>query len=141
MNLHINVMTLGVTDMPRARKFYEALGWKASKSSNEHFTLFKAKGCMLALYGRDALAEDAHVPAAGSGFRGVTAACNVREKGEVSVVLAKAAAAGAKVVKPAQDVFWGGHSGYFQDPDGHLWEVAWNPHWKLNADGLVELDP
>ena len=69
MNLHINVMTLGVTDMPRARKFYETLGWKASASSNEHFTLFKAKGCMLALYGRDALAEDAHVPAQGEGFR------------------------------------------------------------------------
>lgn len=126
--------------MPRSRRFYEALGWKASKSSNEHFTLFKAKGCMLALYGAQALAEDAHVDAQGTGFRGVTAACNVRAKSEVSQVLERARAAGAEITKPAQDVFWGGHSGYFKDPDGHLWEVAWNPHWTLGPDGLVELE-
>ncbi len=140
MQLRINVMTLGVTDMPRSRRFYETLGWSASKSSNEHFTLFKSKGSMLALYGVIALAEDAHVAPAGDGFRGVTAACNVPTKDDVAKVLDMALAAGGRIAKAAQDVFWGGHSGYFHDPDGHLWEVAWNPHWKLTADGLVELD-
>lgn len=140
MIAHINVMTLGVTDLARSRQFYEALGWKASKSSNEHFALFKSKGTMLALYGRAALAEDAHVPESGQGFRGVTAACNVRTKEEVAKALEMARAAGAEIVKPAQDVFWGGHSGYFRDPDGHLWEVAWNPHWPLDANGLVVLE-
>jgi uncharacterized glyoxalase superfamily protein PhnB len=140
MRLAINVITLGVSDMPKARRFYEALGWQASKSSNESFTLFKAKGSMLALYGAKALAEDAHVEAKGSGFRAVTVACNVREKAQVAEVLEHARSAGAEITKPAQDVFWGGHSGYFKDLDGHLWEVAWNPHWKLDADGLVELE-
>lgn len=126
--------------MPRSRRFYEALGWAASKSSNEQFTLFKSKGCMLALYGVKELAEDAHVKADGKGFRGVTAACNVATKDEVAKVLSMAESAGGFVAKTAQDVFWGGHSGYFQDPDGHFWEVAWNPHWKLNADGYVELE-
>lgn len=140
MNLRINVMTLGVTDMQRSRRFYEALGWTASKSSNESFTLFKSKGSMLALYGAAALAEDAHVSPDGAGFRAVTAACNVPSKEDVAKALELARLAGAKITKPAQDVFWGGHSGYFQDPDGHLWEVAWNPHWPLNADGLIDLD-
>ena len=77
------------------------------------------------------LAEDAKVPAEGTGFRGVTLAHNVRRREEVSEVLALAEAAGGKITKPAQDTFWGGHGGYFSDPDGHLWEVAWNPDWEL----------
>lgn len=140
MRLRINVMTLGVTDMKRSRRFYEALGWTASRSSNEHFTLFKAKGCMLALYGAASLAEDAHVSSRGTGFHAVTAASNVPTKSDVAKALELARAAGAEITKPAQDTFWGGHSGYFKDPDGHLWEVAWNPHWTLDADGLVVLD-
>ncbi len=140
MQLQINVVTLGVIDMPRSRRFYEALGWNASKSSTERFTLFKSKGCMLALYGLQALAEDADVAPDGKGFRGVTAACNVRTKDDVAKVLDAALAAGGKVARSARDVFWGGHSGYFHDPDGHLWEVAWNPKWKLTNDGLVEIN-
>ena len=86
-----------------------------------------------------ALAEDATVKVIGSGFSGITLAQNVREKGEVAEILKVAEAAGGKIVKPAQDVFWGGHSGYFADPDGYLWDVAWNPYFMLNERGEVEL--
>jgi uncharacterized glyoxalase superfamily protein PhnB len=96
---------------------------------------FQAGGVALALYPRAALAEDAAVGAAGVGFRSVTIAHNVRAKEDLSAVLAEAQAAGGQVVKPAQDVFWGGHSGYFADPDGHLWEVAWNPFLPLERMG------
>jgi uncharacterized protein len=140
MDPRISVITLGVSDLVRSRKFYEALGWKASASSNEHFTLFRSTGPMLALYGREALAEDATLSAEGEGFRGVSVARNVASKELVATALAEAVAAGGRLVKPAQDVFWGGHSGYFADPDGHLWEVAWNPHWKLLPDGGIELN-
>lgn len=140
MDPRINVVTLGVSDMPRARRFYQALGWRASASSNESFTLFRSKGVLLALYGCDALAEDATVEARDPrGFRGVTLARNVASKELVAQALADAVAAGGTLVKPAQDVFWGGHSGYYADPDGHLWEVAWNPHWTLLPDGGIEL--
>jgi uncharacterized glyoxalase superfamily protein PhnB len=93
----------------------------------------------LSLYPRVALAEDAEIGAEGSGFRGLTLAHNVRLKEDVGVVLAEAEAAGGRIVKPARDVFWGGHSGYFADPDGHLWEVAWNPHLPLGDDGALHL--
>jgi uncharacterized protein len=99
--------------------------------------VFKMGGTVLALYPWDKLAEDAQVPDEGHGFRGVTLAHNVREQKEVSEVLALAAASGGKIIKPEQDVFWGGHSGYFADPDGHLWEVCWNPHFPLADDGTV----
>jgi len=139
MIARINVVTLGVTDMPRSRKFYEQLGWVASSSSNEHFTVFRPQGCALALYPMTLLAEDATVKPEGHGFRGVALAQNVPTKGDVKMALDAAVAAGGTVKKPAQDVFWGGHSGYFADPDGHLWEVAWNPHWRLTPDGMLEI--
>jgi uncharacterized glyoxalase superfamily protein PhnB len=85
------------------------------------------------------LAKDATVESKGNGFRGVTLAHNVPKKGEVAEVLKEAVKAGGKMVKPAQDVFWGGHRGYFADPDGHLWEVAWNPHFSFNKDGSLKL--
>src|SRR5579885_3637377 len=128
MESRLNIVTLGVSDTARSRRFYEALGWKASSASQGDIVFFQLGGMVLALYSREALAEDATVAAAGSGFRGVTLAQNVRSKEEVARALKVAEAAGAKILKPAQDVFWGGHSGYFADPDGHLWEVAWNPH-------------
>lgn len=136
---HINILTLGVNDLVRSRRFYAALGWQASSSSNEYFTIFRGNGCALALYPRVALAEDAGVSAEGHGFRGVTLAFNVSDKAAVQKALDEAAAAGGRVIKPAEDVFWGGHRGYFADPDGHLWEVAWNPHWRLNADGSLDI--
>lgn len=135
----LNIITLGVSDLKKARKFYEGLGWKASSASQGDIVFFQLGGIVLALYPRDTLAEDATILVEGNGFRGVTLAQNVRTKTEVAEVLKIAESAGGKIVKPAQDVFWGGHSGYFADLDGHLWEVAWNPHFTLNTQGEVEL--
>ena len=132
------MIALGVRDLPRSVKFYrDGLRLLPSSASNESIAFFKMGGTVLALYPWDKLAEDAQVPADGSGFRGVTLAHNVRRREEVSEVLALAAAAGGTITKPAQDVFWGGHSGYFMDPDGHLWEVAWNPFFPFAEDGTL----
>src|SRR5271156_3219236 len=131
------MIALGVRDLPRSVKFYrDGLRFVPSSASNESIAFFKTGGTVLALHPWDKLAGDAQVPDEGHGFRGVTLAHNVRERQEVGEVLALAAASGGKIIKPAQDVFWGGHSGYFPDPDGHLWEVCWNPHVPL-ADGTV----
>ena len=100
---------------------------------------FQAGGMALALWSRAELAEDARLSPEGSGFRGVALAYNTRTKEEVDAVLAEAVAAGATLPKPAQDMFWGGYAGYFADPDGHLWEVAWNPGFKMKADGSITL--
>lgn len=140
MGPRIHAITLGVSNLARARQFYEeGLGWKASSTSNEHFAVFHSKGALLALFPEKELAKDAQVEFARTGFRGVTLAHNVAAKEDVAKVMEKAASAGAKILKVPQDVFWGGHSGYFADPDGHLWEVAWNPHWTFNQDGSVNL--
>lgn len=139
MEPRISLITLGVADVARARAFYEALGFVASPASNENVTFFPAGGTVLGLFGWDPLAQDAGVPNAGDGFRGVTVAHNVRTKDEVERVLAAAEAAGGRIVTPAHDVFWGGHNGYFADPDQHLWEVAWNPFFPLADDGAVVL--
>jgi catechol 2,3-dioxygenase-like lactoylglutathione lyase family enzyme len=130
---------LGVADMARARRFYEALGWRASAAGSDGVTFFQAGGTILSLYDRAALAEDAHLPAEGSGFGGIALAHNVRERADVVRVLEEAKAAGGTILKPAEDVFWGGHSGYFADPDGHPWEVAWNPHFPILEDGSIRL--
>jgi len=132
----LNMVALGVADVEKARRFYETgLGWKASSASGGNIVFFQLGAAVLTLYPRAALAEDACVEAAGGGFSGVTLAHNVRTKEEVAAILSVAQAVGGKIVKPAQDVFWGGHSGYFADLDGHLWEVAWNPHFALNERG------
>ncbi|MCB9991176.1 MAG: VOC family protein [Rhodospirillales bacterium] len=139
MEQRISLITLGVRDVKKARAFYDALGWKAaSEDFPDTLIPYNLSGFALGLYGWDALAEDAQVPAEGTGFRGVTLAYNVRTKEEVSTVLAEAAQAGGAIVKPAQDVFWGGHSGYFSDSDGHLWEVAYNPFSPLGTDGAFQ---
>lgn len=141
MDARINIITLGVADLSISRNFYEkGLGWKVSAASQESILFFQLGAIVLALYPREGLAKDAHMDPAGSGFRGVTLAYNTREKTEVAKVLEIARQAGAKIVKPAQDVFWGGHSGYFADPDGHLWEIAWNPHISFNDRGELVLD-
>ena len=139
MEPRISLITLGVRDVARARAFYEALGFVASSASNESVAFFPARGAALGLFGWGSLAEDAGVEPAGEGFRGVTVAHNVRDKAEVAAVLAAAEAAGGRIVKPAQDVFWGGHNGYFADPDGHLWEIAWNPFFPIAPDGSLQL--
>ena len=99
------------------------------REGGDAIAFFETKGTRLALFPRDALAADATVPADGSGFRGFTLAHNVRSREEVDALLREAEAAGASVIKPAQDTDWGGYSGYFSDPDGYLWEIAWNPHF------------
>jgi|SRR5579863_722506 uncharacterized protein len=138
MDPRINVVTLGVEDVGRARQFYERLGWNAHPSSDANIAFFQANGLVLALYGREALAEDARI-SLGQGFGGVTLSYNVATKAEVAPLLLLAQQAGGRIMKPAQDVFWGGHSGYFADPDGHLWEVAWNPIWGLQGGGSLKL--
>ncbi len=139
MEARVSIITLGVGDLARARAFYEALGFRASAASQGDIVFFPTGGVVLALYPRAALAEDACVADVGGGFSGVTLAHNVRAKEDVAVVLAEAERAGGRIVKPAQDVFWGGHSGYFADPDGHLWEAAWNPFAPLSDAGVVQL--
>ena len=140
MDAKLNIVTLGVADLKRARDFYEhGLGWKASSVSGEQIAFFQLGGMVLALYPVDELAADAMQKPDGTGFRGLTLAQNVAAKEDVAAALRHAEQAGGRVVKPAQDVFWGGHSGYFADPDGHLWEVAWNPYFTLNERGEVIL--
>jgi catechol 2,3-dioxygenase-like lactoylglutathione lyase family enzyme len=139
MEPRVSIITLGVSDLARARRFYEALGFRASSASQGDVVFFHAGGIALALFPREELAKDAGVAADGSGFAGFTIAHNVRAREEVAQVLAAAAAAGGRIVKPAQDVFWGGHSGYFADPDGRLWEVAWNPFFEITPEGALKL--
>jgi catechol 2,3-dioxygenase-like lactoylglutathione lyase family enzyme len=138
MEQRISAITLGVADVLRARRFYEALGWKASSASNPHVTFFDVGGMVLGLWGRAALAEDSGVTD-GGGWGGVTLAYNLRTRAEVDAQLDAARAAGAKIVRAAGETFWGGYSGVFLDPDGHPWEVAHNPHWPLADDGRVKL--
>lgn len=129
MQPRISMITLGVRDLEVAIGFYEkGLGLPRMESPPE-VAFFTLDGTWLGLYGRQALAEDATVPAEGSGFTGVTLAHNVASEAEVDALLKQAVAAGGTLVKPGQRVFWGGYSGYFADPDGHLWEVAHNPHF------------
>lgn len=136
----VTLITLGVADLARARAFYEAgLGWKASPASQDDVVFFQAGALAVALFPRARLAEDAGVPAEGRGFGGVTLARNVREPADVERLLAVAQAAGGRILRPAEDAFWGGRTGYFADPDGHIWEVAWNPHFKLGEDGSLTL--
>jgi len=134
----LSVVTLGVSDLARSIRFYEDLGWKRG-NKEEGVAFFQMPGGIFALWSRAALAEDAGVPDSEPGFGGIALAYNARAKGEVDAVIAEAEGAGGRVVKPAHDTFWGGYSGYFADPDGHLWEVAWNPFWTIEADGRVTL--
>ncbi len=137
MEQRLSIITLGVGDLQRARAFYEALGWSvASEENAESIVCFTLNGIGFALYPRNKLIEDVG-PQAGSGAAtgAVTLAYNVRTREDVAKALDEAERAGGAVVKPAQDVFWGGHSGYFKDPDGHLWEVAWNPFSPLDDKG------
>ncbi len=129
MKPQINIITLGVKNLKRSIEFYEQGLGLPRMPFEGHIAFFQLAGTWLALYPWDDLAQDAEVPAAGSGFRGVTLAHNTASKREVDQVMIEAKNAGARIIKPAQDVFWGGYSGYFADPDGHLWEVAWNPHF------------
>jgi uncharacterized protein len=139
MEQRISLVTLGVSDLVRSRAFYEALGWKSVMRQAEGVAFFQAGGVALSLYPLGDLAADAGVSADGSGFRRIALAYNTRSREEVDRVLAEAEAAGAAIPKKAADAFWGGYSGYFADPDGFMWEVAWNPMFSIAADGSIRL--
>ena len=138
MEQRVSLVTLGVRDLARAHRFYEALGWTSGAAPADDVVFFQA-GCMIvALWGRDQLAEDTVVEDSG-GWGGITLAQNVRSPAEVDSVLAEAEAAGATIPRGGAETFWGGYSGIFIDPDGHAWEIAHNPHWTLREDGAVSL--
>lgn len=141
MEPRVSLITLGVADLARSRAFYEKLGFKASSVGGDGVVFFQIGALALSLFPRESLARDAGVAADGSGFRAITLAHNVRTREEVAAVIAEAVRAGATLVKASEEAFWGGQSGYFADPDGHLWEVAWNPHFPLAADGALSLPP
>jgi predicted lactoylglutathione lyase len=139
MQPRLTLVTLGVADIGKSRAFYEAWGWKASSASQPSVAFFQANGLALALFGRADLARDAGIEDRPTGFTAISLAYNARSKQEADEVYARAIAAGARAVKTLQDVFWGGYSGYFADPDGHLWEVAWNPFFPLDEQGHLFL--
>jgi hypothetical protein len=128
MEPRISIITLGVADLQRSIVFYrDGLGLPTTYKEGEGIAFFQLKGVWLALYPSDLLAEDACLPSERTRFGGITLAHNVASKAIVDEVIAGALAAGATLLKPAADTFWGGYSGYFADADGHPWEVAWNP--------------
>ncbi len=139
MDQRISLITLGVGDLARSRAFYARLGWAEVDPGQDQVAFFQMNGLGLGLFSREALAEDAHLPSAGSGFGGVTLAINVGSPEAVDAALAEAERVGARILKPGGHVFWGGYSGYFADPDGHAWEIAHNPFWTVHPDGRTEL--
>lgn len=139
MEARVHLITLGVEDLERSLRFYRGgLGWKVSGASTEEIAFLRAGGVVLALFPREELAADANVGPEGHGFRGIALAQNVAERDGVDEVLEEAVSAGATLVKAAEDAVFG-RSGYFADPDGHLWEVAWNPGFPFADDGTLEL--
>jgi uncharacterized protein len=138
MEPRVSLITLGVTDLARSRRFYEALGWRSTSKPEDGVVFFQSGGMVLALWGRDELAKDSCVEDTG-GWGGVTLANNVGSPAEVDALLDVARAAGAAVPRTGAETFWGGYSGLFIDPDGHPWEVAHNPFWTIAEDGSVRL--
>lgn len=146
MRQKISIVTLGVADLERSLSFYrDGLGWQPSGDSQADIVFFGMGGVVLALYPREKLAEDALVDPAGSGFSGITLSYNAKSQAEVDQALATVenlGNLGAKLIKSARQVFWGGYSGYFADPDGHLWEVAWAPTFEFDSqDNLILSQP
>jgi len=136
----ISMITLGVADVAVSTAFYQKLGFKRSSASNDNVTFFHMKGTVLGLFGRDALAADAGLePIRPQAFEGTALAHNLASRDEVDKAWAFAVKCGAKPVKKPHEVFWGGYSGYFADPDGHLWELAHNPFMDLDEDGHMTL--
>jgi uncharacterized protein len=140
MEPYVSLITLGVRNLERALNFYrDGLGWPVSSASTEDVAFLHTNGAVISLYPLERLAEDVGADPEGEGFGGITIAHNVPERYEVDSAIETAVAAGAVLVKPAEDVFWGGRSGYFADLDGHLWEVAWNPSFPLDPGGYPGL--
>jgi catechol 2,3-dioxygenase-like lactoylglutathione lyase family enzyme len=146
MEQRLSLVTLGVRDLARARKFYEqGLGWTRSGGVEGEVAFYQLGGMILGLWGRDELAGDARLKLApvtpGESFGGLALAYNTRNEAAVDAVLREAAAAGGTILKPGEKTVWGGYAGYFADPDGHPWEVAHNPFWTLREDGSVSMEP
>jgi uncharacterized protein len=139
MEQRLSLITLGVSDLARARRFYEeGLGWTRNNAEDD-IAFYQLNGLILALWTRPDLAEDSKANDTGATFSGITIAFNTRSHDEVDELLALAESSGGTILKPAQEVFWGGYSGYFADPDGHPWEVAWNPGWTIDDSGHISL--
>ncbi|MDX1485339.1 MAG: VOC family protein [Alphaproteobacteria bacterium] len=139
MEQRVSLITLGVADLERARAFYDALGWSRSVRAAEGVVFYQIGGMALSLYPRADLARDMGLSDDGGGVSGMALAFNARSRDEVDSTLAEAEAAGATILKAADDTFWGGYAGSFADPDGFAWEVAWNPHFPLSEDGALIL--
>ena len=136
----VSIVTLGVADVARASAFYAALGWERASASQEEIAWFRTADTNVGLFGYDALAKDAGLPAEPRArFGGITLAINVESEEAVDAALATAEAVGGTIIKAAARAEWGGYSGYFADPDGHPWEVAYNPHFPINSDGRVAI--
>ena len=133
----ISIITLGVADLERSTAFYHSLGWAKSPASMPVITFFEMQGSMFGLYEWSSLADDAQVPAEGSGFRGVTLAMNLSSVADVDEVFAEWVSAGATPKVEPHTAFWGGYSSYVADPDGHLWELAHNPYATIDDDGRL----
>ncbi len=138
MKQRVNVITLGVGDLGRARRFYEALGWETRADPDDDVVFFQAGGMVVSLWDRTRLAKDSCVEDS-PGWGGVTLAVNFGSREEVDTVTEEARAAGAEIGREPAETFWGGYSAVFVDPDGHPWEVAHNPHWTIIEDGGVRL--
>jgi catechol 2,3-dioxygenase-like lactoylglutathione lyase family enzyme len=138
MEQRLSLITLGISDLKRARAFYEALGWKTGAKEADDVAFFQAGGMVVALWGREKLAEDSAVTI-GQGWGGITLAYNTRSPEEVDEVIEEARSAGATIGREPGETFYGGYSGIFIDPDGYPWEVAHNPRWTIEKDGSVTL--
>ncbi len=142
MEQRLSMITLGVANLERAVAFYEnVVGWKAAPSPSE-IAFFDLGGLVFSLYPHDYMAKDMNAALDDSGdfaYRGFALAHNARSKEEVDSIFSRLKDNGATIVKEPEDVFWGGYSGYFSDPDGHSWEVAYNPHWVIQKDGRVSM--
>lgn len=139
MEQKLTLVTLGVGDLDRSRRFYAVLGWSEIEPQQDGVAFFQLNGIGLSLFPRAELAKDAEVADSAVGFSGITLAHNLRSEAEVDALFAEMVAAGAAAVKSPRKVFWGGYSGYVADPDGHLWEIAHNPFFPLDAVGNVTL--
>ena len=135
----VTLVTLGVKDLSSARRFYARLGWQEHGESQPDIAFFQMQGDALALFGQENLAADQGRVGAVLGTGAMTLAQNFATEAEVDAAFATAMAAGATALKTPEKVFWGGYSGYWADPDGHVWEMAMNPFWPLNADGTLTL--
>jgi catechol 2,3-dioxygenase-like lactoylglutathione lyase family enzyme len=141
MKPRLNIVTLGVADLPKSRQFYmDAFGWKPAKGSDEQIVFFSHGGIVLGLYPMILLAEDAGIVPERSGFSGITLAINTVTRKELEETYKKSLAAGAKSLIEPRDTFWGGYDCCFADPDGHPWEIAWAPFWEYDEQGSLKME-